>query len=40
MAVGPVPTGFHTVTPYPIAKEPAKLIGFLETALGAAHGRG
>ncbi len=35
MAVQPVPPGFHTITPYLMVKEGAKLIEFLEKALGA-----
>jgi uncharacterized glyoxalase superfamily protein PhnB len=35
MAVQPIPTGFHTITPYLMAKEGAKLIDFLKAALGA-----
>jgi PhnB protein len=35
MAVQPIPAGFHTITPYLMAKEAAKLIDFLKNALGA-----
>jgi PhnB protein len=35
MAVKAVPEGFHTITPYLIAKDAAKLIEFLKRALGA-----
>ena len=35
MAVSPIPSGFHTLTPYLIVKDGAKLIEFLKAALGA-----
>lgn len=35
MAVQPIPTGFHTITPYLMVKGGAKLIEFLKEALGA-----
>jgi PhnB protein len=35
MPVNPVPPGFHTITPYLITKDAAKLIEFLQKALGA-----
>jgi uncharacterized glyoxalase superfamily protein PhnB len=35
MAAQPVPPGFHTITPYLMAKEAGKLIDFLKSALGA-----
>jgi uncharacterized glyoxalase superfamily protein PhnB len=35
MPVQPIPAGFHTITPYLMAKEAARLIDFLGKALGA-----
>jgi PhnB protein len=35
MAVKPVPDGFHTVTPYLVVSNVAKLIDFLKAAFGA-----
>ena len=35
MAVKPIPDGYHTVTPYLIARESAKLMDFLVSAFGA-----
>ena len=35
MAVQPIPVGFHTLTPYLIATEAAKLIEFLKAGFGA-----
>ena len=35
MAVKPIPDGYHTVTPYVIANNAAKLIKFLTKAFGA-----
>ena len=35
MAVKPVPDGFHTVTPYLLVSDAARLIDFLKRGLGA-----
>jgi PhnB protein len=35
MAVKPVPKGYHTVTPYLVVPDAARLIDFLKTAFGA-----
>jgi uncharacterized glyoxalase superfamily protein PhnB len=35
MAVNPIPEGYHTVTPYLLAKDAAALLNFLKQALGA-----
>ena len=35
MAVQPIPAGFHSITPYVMAKEAARLMAFLKEALGA-----
>ena len=35
MPAQPIPPGFHTITPYLIAKDAGKLIEFLKTALAA-----
>jgi uncharacterized glyoxalase superfamily protein PhnB len=35
MAVKPIPDGFHTVTPYLLVSDPARLIEFLKQAFGA-----
>ncbi len=35
MAVKPIPDGYHTVTPYLVVPDVARLIEFLEQALGA-----
>jgi uncharacterized glyoxalase superfamily protein PhnB len=35
MAVKPIPEGFHTVTPYLLVPEVARLIDFLKQAFGA-----
>ncbi len=35
MAVKPVPEGYHTVTPYLVARDAAKTIDFLKKAFGA-----
>lgn len=35
MAVRPIPKGYHTVTPYLVAKDAAKLLKFMEKGLGA-----
>jgi uncharacterized glyoxalase superfamily protein PhnB len=35
MAVKAVPQGWHTVTPWLFASDPAKLVGFLKHAFGA-----
>jgi len=34
MAVKPIPDGFHTVTPYLVAKDAAALIDFITSGLG------
>ena len=34
MAIKPVPEGYHTITPYVIASDAAKLIAFCEKAFG------
>jgi uncharacterized glyoxalase superfamily protein PhnB len=34
MAVKPIPEGFHTVTPYLVAKDVASLIDFIKRGLG------
>ena len=34
MAVKPIPEGFHTVTPYLVAKDAAALIDFITRGLG------
>jgi PhnB protein len=35
MQVQPIPPGFHTITPYLMAKDATRLIDFLKTALDA-----
>jgi PhnB protein len=35
MAVKPVPDGYHTVTPYLVSSDAAKLLAFLKAAFGA-----
>jgi PhnB protein len=35
MPVKPIPEGFHTVTPYLAVADPAKLLDFVQRALGA-----
>ena len=35
MAVKPVPEGYHTLTPYIVAKDAEKLLAFLTAAFGA-----
>ena len=35
MPVRPVPEGFHTVTPYLVVPDPARLIEFVKAAFGA-----
>lgn len=34
MSVAPIPPGFHTVTPYFLAEDADRLLGFLEKGLG------
>ncbi len=35
MAIKPIPQGYHTITPYIVAKDAKKLITFLENAFAA-----
>lgn len=35
MAVKPIPEGFHTITPYLVVNDVAKLIAFMKAAFGA-----
>ena len=35
MTAKPIPEGFHTVTPYLVARDASKVIDFLKRAFGA-----